>query len=149
MASPTGAKPLWGSITSPELTFNGKTPTSLLSVDALVNENLYNQESFDSTDLHSKVNFNEQMQQWGFQLLQTTDYDTTRTSELFPTALRGSAMGFAYNSGRVVSAAAPYLIGSISEHAGLSYALCITSAAFLLVALIATALRQPAVTNAV
>ena len=70
-------------------------------------------------------------------------------SELFPTALRGSAMGFAYNSGRVVSAAAPYLIGSISEHAGLSYALCITSAAFLLAALIATALRQPAVTNAV
>jgi MFS family permease len=68
-------------------------------------------------------------------------------SELFPTALRGSAMGFAYNSGRVVSAAAPYLIGSISEHAGLSYALCITSAAFLLAALIATALRPPAIPN--
>jgi MFS family permease len=68
-------------------------------------------------------------------------------SELFPTALRGSAMGFAYNSGRVVSAAAPYLIGSISEHAGLSYALCITSAAFLLAALIATALQQPATAN--
>jgi MFS family permease len=66
-------------------------------------------------------------------------------SELFPTALRGSAMGFAYNVGRVVSATAPYLIGSVSEHAGLSYALCITSAAFLLAALIATALRQPAI----
>jgi MFS family permease len=65
-------------------------------------------------------------------------------SELFPTSLRGSAMGFVYNIGRVVSAAAPYLIGSVSEHAGLSYALCITSAAFLLAALIATALRLPA-----
>ncbi len=64
-------------------------------------------------------------------------------SELFPTSLRGSAMGFAYNAGRIVSAAAPYLIGSVSQHAGLSYALCITSAAFLLAALIATALRQP------
>jgi MFS family permease len=64
-------------------------------------------------------------------------------SELFPTALRGSAMGFAYNSGRVVSAAAPYLIGSISERAGLSYALWITSGAFLVAAVIATALRQP------
>lgn len=64
-------------------------------------------------------------------------------SELFPTSLRGSAMGFAYNVGRIVSAAAPYLIGSVSQHAGLSYALCITSAAFLLAALIATALRQP------
>jgi MFS family permease len=65
-------------------------------------------------------------------------------SELFPTALRGSAMGFTYNIGRVVSASAPYLIGAVSEHAGLGAALCITSAAFLLAALIATALQQPA-----
>jgi MFS family permease len=65
-------------------------------------------------------------------------------SELFPTALRASAMGFVYNIGRVLSAAAPYLIGRVSEHAGLSYALCITSAAFLLAALIASALRLPA-----
>jgi len=69
------------------------------------------------------------------------------TSELFPTSLRGSAMGFVYNSGRLVSATAPYLIGSVSEHAGLSYALCLTSGAFLLAALIATALRLPAVTR--
>ena len=66
------------------------------------------------------------------------------TSELFPTALRGSAMGFVYNIGRVTSAAGPYLIGQFSEHGGLSAALCITSAAFLLAALIATALRLPA-----
>jgi MFS family permease len=65
------------------------------------------------------------------------------TSELFPISLRGSAMGFVYNSGRLVSATAPYLIGSVSEHAGMSYALCTTSAAFLLAAFIATALRLP------
>ena len=64
-------------------------------------------------------------------------------SEQFPTTVRGSAMGFAYNSGRVVSAAAPYLIGLVSENAGLSYALCLTSAAFLLAAMIASALRVP------
>jgi MFS family permease len=64
------------------------------------------------------------------------------TSELFPTALRGTAMGFVYNIGRLASAAAPWLIGRFSETAGLSYALCVTSAAFLLAALIATALRQ-------
>ncbi|HEY3989180.1 MAG TPA: MFS transporter [Acidobacteriaceae bacterium] len=64
-------------------------------------------------------------------------------SELFPTSLRGSAMGFVYNIGRVASAAAPYLIGHVSEHAGINYALCITSAAFLLAALIATGLRLP------
>jgi MFS family permease len=69
-------------------------------------------------------------------------------SELFPTSLRASAMGFVYNIGRVVSAAAPYLIGQVSEHAGLSYALCITSGAFLLAALIATALRLPSTQRA-
>jgi MFS family permease len=69
------------------------------------------------------------------------------TSELFPTALRGSAMGFVYNIGRVASAAAPWLIGRMSESAGPGYALCITSAAFLLAALIATAL--PAQTRVV
>ena len=70
-------------------------------------------------------------------------------SELFPASLRGSAMGFVYNIGRVLSAAAPYLIGRISEHAGLSYALCITSGAFLLAALIATGLRPPAAPTAI
>ncbi len=65
-------------------------------------------------------------------------------SELFPTALRASAMGFVYNIGRVFSAAAPYLIGRVSEQAGLSWALCITSGAFLVAALVATALRPPA-----
>jgi MFS family permease len=64
-------------------------------------------------------------------------------SELFPTALRASAMGFVYNIGRLLSAVAPYLIGRVSEHAGLSWALCMTSAAFLTAALIATALRSP------
>ncbi len=65
-------------------------------------------------------------------------------SELFPTALRGSAMGFVYNVGRVFSAAAPYLIGHVSEQEGLNYALCITSGAFLAAALIAMTLRLPA-----
>ncbi|SNS49332.1 Predicted arabinose efflux permease, MFS family [Granulicella rosea] len=66
------------------------------------------------------------------------------TSELFPTALRGSAMGFAYNTGRILSAAAPYIIGRISQSQGLSSALTITSGAFLLAALIASTLRLSA-----
>jgi MFS family permease len=64
-------------------------------------------------------------------------------SELFPTQLRGSAMGFAYNIGRVASAAAPYAVGAVSEHSGFSFALSITAAAFLLAAVIATGLRLP------
>jgi len=61
-------------------------------------------------------------------------------SELFPTELRGTALGFSYNIGRVLSAAAPYMIGAISERAGLSAALCTTSVAFVGAAWIATAL---------
>jgi MFS family permease len=68
---------------------------------------------------------------------------TVIASELFPTALRASAMGFVYNIGRILSAVAPWAIGRLSESAGLGAALCITSAAFLLAALIATALRAP------
>jgi MFS family permease len=64
-------------------------------------------------------------------------------SEQFPAAVRGFAMGLAYNSGRVVSAAAPYLIGLVSESAGLKYALCLTAAAFLVAAVVALALRLP------
>jgi MFS family permease len=63
-------------------------------------------------------------------------------SEAFPTALRGRAMGFAYNLGRVVSAAAPYAVGRLSEARGMGSALMITSAGFLLAALTATGLRE-------
>ncbi len=58
-------------------------------------------------------------------------------SELFPTSIRASAMGFTYNTGRVVSAAAPYVVGRASESSGIGPALTITSIAFLVAALIA------------
>lgn len=64
-------------------------------------------------------------------------------SEIFPTAVRGAAMGFVYNIGRVLSAAAPYLIGGMSERWGLGAALSTTAVAFLAAAVIATALRLP------
>ena len=68
-------------------------------------------------------------------------------SELFPTSLRGTTMDFVYNIGHVASTVAPYIIGRVSEHGALGYALCITSTAFLLAAVIATALRLPPVTG--
>ena len=55
----------------------------------------------------------------------------------------GSAMGFVYNIGRVLSAGAPYMIGASSERWGLSAALSTTAGAFLVAAVIATALRLP------
>lgn len=63
-------------------------------------------------------------------------------SEAFPTALRGRAMGMAYNLGRIVSAAAPYTIGKLSETHGIGSALVLTSAGFLLAALTASFLHS-------
>jgi MFS family permease len=63
-------------------------------------------------------------------------------SELFPTAMRGTAMGFAYNSGRIVSAAAPLLVGKLSDQNGMAPALGITSIAFLAAALLALGIPE-------
>jgi MFS family permease len=58
-------------------------------------------------------------------------------SEAFPTALRGRAMGFGYNLGRIVSAAAPYTVGRIAQERGFAFGLSITATGFLLAGFIA------------
>lgn len=63
-------------------------------------------------------------------------------AELFPTAIRGTAMGFAYNTGRIVSAAAPLLVGQASDQHGMGAALGITSISFLGAALLALAIPE-------
>ena len=63
-------------------------------------------------------------------------------SEAFPAALRGRALGFAYNLGRIVSAAAPFLVGHVAQAHGIAFGLLLTSGGFLTAALIATAIRK-------
>jgi MFS family permease len=58
-------------------------------------------------------------------------------SEAFPTELRGRAMGFCYNIGRFVSAAAPYTVGTIAQERGFAFGFTITAAGFLLAGIIA------------
>lgn len=59
------------------------------------------------------------------------------SSEAFPTVLRGRAMGFAYNLGRVASAAAPYTVGKLAQERGFGFGLSITMMGFLLAGMIA------------
>ena len=66
----------------------------------------------------------------------------TITAELFPTAVRASAQGLAYNVGRGISAAAPYAIGTIGSGRGLGFAFLLTAAAFLFAGLVALALPE-------
>jgi sugar phosphate permease len=51
-------------------------------------------------------------------------------AELFPSIVRGTAQGFCYNSGRAVGAIAPWVIGWLADSHGLGPALSITSALF-------------------
>ena len=63
------------------------------------------------------------------------------SSEAFPTELRGRAMGFAYNLGRVVSAAAPYTVGRLAQEYGFGFGLSVTMTGFLIAGAIALFIR--------
>ena len=56
------------------------------------------------------------------------------TAEIYPTAIRATAQGFTYNIGRLASAAAPYLVGTLADTHGFGAALLVCSAAFVLAA---------------
>ena len=57
-------------------------------------------------------------------------------SEIFPTAIRATALGVTYNSGRLLSAAAPFVIGTLAQSQGFGLAFSITAFAFLIAALL-------------
>ena len=57
------------------------------------------------------------------------------TAEIYPTSIRATAQGFTYNIGRLASAAAPYLVGTLADTRGFGQALLVCSASFALAAL--------------
>lgn len=57
------------------------------------------------------------------------------TAALYPTAIRATAQGFTYNGGRLASAAAPFVIGSLAADYGFGVAFTAAGAAFLLAAI--------------
>jgi MFS family permease len=57
------------------------------------------------------------------------------TADLYPVAVRATAQGFTYNIGRVASAAAPWIVGGLSDTQGFGAALSITAGAYVLAAL--------------
>ena len=58
------------------------------------------------------------------------------TAEIYPTSIRATAQGFTYNIGRVASAAAPWAVGSLAQTHGFGAALTLSSAAFVLAAVV-------------
>jgi MFS family permease len=57
-------------------------------------------------------------------------------AEIFPTSIRATALGVTYNSGRLLSAVAPFVIGSLSQRRGFGAAFMLTSVAFLVAAVL-------------
>jgi MFS family permease len=58
------------------------------------------------------------------------------TAEIYPTAIRATAQGFTYNIGRIVSAAAPFTVGTLAQTHGFGSALTVSSAAFVAAAVV-------------
>jgi MFS family permease len=62
--------------------------------------------------------------------------------ELFPTRVRGWALGFLFNTGRVVGGFAPILIGKLAPSMGLGHAMAVGIPGLVLFALVALALPE-------
>jgi MFS family permease len=58
------------------------------------------------------------------------------TAEIYPTAIRATAQGITYNTGRIVSAAAPLIVGSLAQTRGFGFSFRLVAAAFLAAALL-------------
>jgi len=56
------------------------------------------------------------------------------TAEIYPTAIRATAQGVTYNIGRLASASAPFLVGTIAQNRGFGAAFTMTAIAFLIAA---------------
>ena len=63
-------------------------------------------------------------------------------SEIFPTGVRARALGFTYNGARAMSSLAPFVIGTVGQSKGLSWAFYLCGASFLLAALCAAQLPE-------
>ena len=58
------------------------------------------------------------------------------TAELYPTAVRATAQGLTYNIGRIASAVAPFVVGSLATTRGFGAALSVAGSAFVVAAVL-------------
>jgi MFS family permease len=63
-------------------------------------------------------------------------------AEIFPGEVRATAMGFSYNTGRIFSATAPFIIGALAERHGIGPAFSLLAGAFFIAALLTIPLPE-------
>ena len=56
--------------------------------------------------------------------------------EIFPTSIRATALGVTYNSGRLLSAIAPFIVGTMAQSRGFGAAFTTTAVAFMIAAVL-------------
>jgi len=78
----SGARAVYGSVTSPELIVNSDTASAHADLDSRIDANKFDVKGFDSVDLHSTGHLTGGTQTWQSAMIATLDYDTTRTSEV-------------------------------------------------------------------
>ncbi len=54
------------------------------------------------------------------------------TAEIYPTSIRAIAQGFTFNVGRLASAAAPFMVGSMAQEQGFGVAFALLAGALLI-----------------
>jgi MFS family permease len=64
------------------------------------------------------------------------------TAEIYPTPIRATAQGFTYNIGRLASAAAPFVVGSLAATEGFGLAFSVAGGAFLIAAIMWIAIPE-------
>ena len=57
-------------------------------------------------------------------------------SEIFPTSIRATALGVTYNSGRLLSAIAPFIVGTTVQNRGYGAAFTMTAIAYIIAAVL-------------
>lgn len=97
-------KSVYGSTTSPRLTITNETPLSAIKADARVDQNLFSDSDYNSTDLHGSAELMRRNERWGASFRGNADYDTTRTSELTNFGRNvGKVRHFGYSVGPEIS----------------------------------------------
>jgi len=76
------AKEIYGSITTPTITIENKTPTSSISLKNTIVQNLFNETEFNSTDFYNNNTLSRRTERWEATLNAGFNYNTTRSSEI-------------------------------------------------------------------
>lgn len=77
-----GAQTLYGSTTTPSLSYKAETPTRLIEATGRLDVNQFTDTAFNSNDAHAALNLLKRNQRWQAGLAGTVDHDTTRTNEI-------------------------------------------------------------------